>query len=351
MYRSKLILSNLSHSTLNCSTDIYKSLKSFKSVKSFRNMATTRNLNQICVLPLNNWRRDAIITGIKDVGSEISSESECSGLIWTDPKDVEELDKILNNNSNISWVQLPFAGVEPFVDLMKNKNHLIWSCGKGTYAKPVAEMAFAMALSGFRGLSSYIRDQANCWGRPIGRNLFNANVTILGGGGITQELIPMLQPFSCNITVVRRSNENMEGVNKVVLVDKLDEILPTTDLLILALALTSETVGIIGKKQLSLLPSDAWIVNVARGQHIDTQALVTALTEGSIGGAGLDVTDPEPLPADHPLWTMNNVIISPHVGNTPEMGIPLLVNRVKENVVRWRAEQTLVGLVDTEAGY
>ena len=318
----------------------------------FRSMSTI-NLNQLSVLPIDNWRRDAIISGIKEVGSEISSSiSDASGLIWIDPRDAKELEDILNNNSNIQWVQLPFAGVEPYIELMKSKNHITWSCGKGTYAKPVAEMALALALSGFRGLSTYIRQGAKSFGRPIGMNLFNARVTILGGGGITQELIPMLIPFSCKITVIRKSSvKNMKGVDRVLQLDQLHEVLPNTDLLVLALALTQETRNVIGQQELSLLPTHAWVINVARGQHIDTQALVHALESNSIGGVGLDVTEPEPLPVDHPLHSMNNVIISPHVGNTPEMGIPLLVQRVKDNAVRWRSKETLIGLVNTDAGY
>jgi len=95
----------------------------------------------------------------------------------------------------------------------------------------------------------------------------------------------------------------------------------------------------------------AWIVNVARGRHIVTDDLVDALREGTIGGAGLDVTDPEPLPADHPLWALPNCIITPHVGNTPEMAKPLLAERVTENVRRFGRGEELLGLVDVDAGY
>ena len=95
----------------------------------------------------------------------------------------------------------------------------------------------------------------------------------------------------------------------------------------------------------------AWLVNVARGRHIVTDDLVEALRDGVIGGAALDVTDPEPLPADHPLWSLPNCIITPHVGNTPEMARPLLAERVTANVRRFAQGAELIGLVDTELGY
>ena len=95
----------------------------------------------------------------------------------------------------------------------------------------------------------------------------------------------------------------------------------------------------------------AWLVNVARGPHVVTDDLVEALRDGAIGGAGLDVTDPEPLPDGHPLWSLPNCVITPHVGNTREMAVPLLSARIAENVRRWAAGEELIGPVDPTLGY
>jgi phosphoglycerate dehydrogenase-like enzyme len=127
--------------------------------------------------------------------------------------------------------------------------------------------------------------------------------------------------------------------------------LSRSDLAVLALALTPETEQVIGADALAALPDHAWLVNVARGRHIDTDALVESLRAGAIGGAALDVTDPEPLPAEHPLWSLPNAIITPHVGNTPEMGRALLAARVRENVRRFAEGRELLGPVHVELGY
>jgi phosphoglycerate dehydrogenase-like enzyme len=233
--------------------------------------------------------------------------------------------------------------------MLQARPNLTWTCGKGVYAEPVAEHALALTLAGLRKLHTYGR--AKQWGEPQGKNLYGARVTILGGGGITEFLLKYLQPFRCRITVIRKNIQPMPGASDVTSLAKFHQELPETDVLILALALTPETEGIISAQELSLLPSHAWVINVARGKHVVTDDLVEALLAESIGGAALDVTDPEPLGADHLLWTFDNCIITPHVGNTPEMGLPLLAERVTQNVrARVNGDQ-LIGLVDTKAGY
>jgi phosphoglycerate dehydrogenase-like enzyme len=133
--------------------------------------------------------------------------------------------------------------------------------------------------------------------------------------------------------------------------DALHEALDGAVGVVLALALTPDTEGIIGRAELARMSERGWLVNVARGKHIVTDELVEALRGGVIGGAGLDVTDPEPLPDDHPLWSVPNCIITPHVANTPEMALPLLAARITENVRRWASGEPLIGLVDPSLGY
>ncbi|MCE2531887.1 MAG: hydroxyacid dehydrogenase [Acidimicrobiia bacterium] len=277
------------------------------------------------------------------------SPPEAEGLIWVDPEKPGLLGPVLEAAPQLRWIQLPYAGIEPYLPLLDGER--LWTCGKGVYAEPVAEMALSMLLAGMRGLTTYIG--ARSWLGPEGRNLRGANVTILGGGGITVELLKLLEPFDCDTTVLRRHPEPLPGTSDVRVVgpEGLDEALPGSDAVVVALALTAETRGIIDARALAAMPEHCWLVNVARGEHIVTADLVAALGAGTIAGAALDVTDPEPLPDGHRLWDLPNCIITPHVGNTPEMGMALLNRRVTENVRRYGAGEPLLGPVNVALGY
>jgi phosphoglycerate dehydrogenase-like enzyme len=143
----------------------------------------------------------------------------------------------------------------------------------------------------------------------------------------------------------------MAGCAQVVGPEDLHSALTGAELVVCALSLTPETTGILGAREFELMHDEGWLVNVGRGAHVVTDELVTALRNGVIGGAGLDVTDPEPLPLGHPLWELPNCIITPHVGNTPDMAVPLLAERVRVNVARFAAGDELLGRVNVEAGY
>lgn len=301
--------------------------------------------SQIAVAPASSpeWVRDAV----RAAGGEISDVSQADAIMWTAARDADGLASLLRDHPDVKWVQLPFAGIENFLSVIDDNR--IWTCGKGVYAEPVAEHALSLALAGMRNVADYARQRG--WSGPVGRNLLNANVTILGGGGITESLIRLLTPFNCDITVVRRSVDHIEGADTVVGIENLVDALVGADVVFLALSLTSETEGLIGRPELEVMESHAWIVNVARGKHIVTDDLVWALQNNVIGGAALDVTDPEPLPDGHALWSLPNCIITPHIGNTPEMAIPLLSERITENVKRYIADVPLIGLVDVRNGY
>ena len=299
----------------------------------------------IAVGPENSpsWVFDAVVAG----GGELVDPSRARALVWTNARDVNGLADVLARCPQLEWIQVPFAGIENFVPIIANDR--IWTCGKGVYAEPVAEHALALALAGLRNVADYGRQHR--WSGPVGRNLLGASVTILGGGGITESLVRLLTPFHCRITVVRRSVEDIAGVHTVVGQEHLVDALAGADVVFLALSLTDETRGIIGRAELSLMEKHAWIINVARGAHIVTDDLVWALETGEIGGAALDVTDPEPLPPNHPLWSLSSCIITPHVGNTPEMAVPLLSERITANVRRYRSGEELIGRIDISRGY
>lgn len=299
-----------------------------------------------CAL-LPTEHRQELGTAVLEGGGRLVDVHEANALIWTSSQDAEDLREVLAAHPGIAWVQLPFAGVEPFVDVLDHDR--VWTCGKGVYAEPVAEHALALTLGGLRGIARYAR--RDTWSAPYGTNLLGAQVCLVGGGAITRSLARLLLPFGAYLTVVRNRPEPIPGVAEVLGMDELHRALAEADVVILALALTPATEQLIDAAALRTMRSDAWLVNVARGRHVDTEALVAALSEGRIGGAALDVTDPEPLPDDHPLWSLDNAIVTPHVGNTPEMGIKLLWARVRENVERRGRGDELLGLVHVDLGY
>jgi phosphoglycerate dehydrogenase-like enzyme len=303
------------------------------------------SFSRIAVEPSTSpqWVSDAVVAG----GGEVVDIASATGLVWSAAYSIDALESLLLENPHINWVQLPFAGSEAFMYLVNHDR--IWTCGKGVYAEPVAEHALGLLLAGFRHIGNYARQTS--WTGPVGQNLLGANITILGGGGITASLVRLLQPFFCNITVVRLSAEPLEGVNTVVGPESLVDAIVGADAVVVALALTPDTEGILGRNEFELMEKHAWVVNVGRGRHIVTDDLVWALQEGEIGGAALDVTNPEPLPEAHPLWAMPNCIITPHIGNTPAMAVPLLSARIAENVRRYVNGEPLVGSIDPELGY
>ena len=306
---------------------------------------TAQSVPQVAVGPDDapDWIRRAV----EDGGGQVVALADAEALVWAGWSDPDALAAAVEAAPSVEWVQLPWAGIEPFLGVIDDER--TWTCGKGVYADPVAELALTLGLTGLRGVHTYA--QATGWTEQGGRNLLGGRVTIVGGGGIAESLIRLLQPFDCHVTVVRQNVEHMDGVDDVVGADHLADALPGADLVVLALALTPETEGLIGADELALMEPHAWLVNVARGRHVVTDDLVDGLRAGAIGGAGLEVTDPEPLPDGHPLWSIENCVITPHTGTTRQMAEPLLAARVAENVARYGSGRPLLGLVDTRSGY
>ncbi|HEY0934077.1 MAG TPA: D-isomer specific 2-hydroxyacid dehydrogenase family protein [Trebonia sp.] len=282
-------------------------------------------------------------------GVPVAAGEPADGLVWLAGQDIAGLRSVLAAVPAVRWVQLPSAGIEEFAGPDLFTDGRVWTCAKGAYGDVVAEHALTLALAGLRQIPARVR--ARSWGGRDGVSLYGQPVTILGGGGITQALISLLAPFGARVTVVRRHARPVPGAERVDTTAALHDTLPGALVVFVALALTPQTTGIIGAPELALMDPGAWLVNVARGRHVVTDALVAALERGQIGGAALDVTDPEPLPAGHPLWQRPNCIITPHTADTDDMVMPRLADRVAVNVARWAAGQPLDGQIDPAAGY
>jgi phosphoglycerate dehydrogenase-like enzyme len=283
-------------------------------------------------------------------GVVVGLEDSPDALVWTVPRDWSQIGAALDASPGARWVQLPFAGVEEVVAADVLRPGPVWTCAKGVYSEPVAEHALMLALAALRSLPRFAR--ARSWSEQDALTLYDAPAVVLGGGGITEALLRLLAPFRCEVTVVRReASTPVDGAARTVATDRLLEFLPGARVVVLALALTPQTEHVIGQRELDAMADGAVLVNVARGRHVRTDALVKALSDATIGAAALDVTDPEPLPDGHPLWSLPNAVVTPHTANPWSTAQPLLARRVEENVRRFAATEPLLGVVDVEQGY
>lgn len=285
-------------------------------------------------------------------GELIDLGPDTRGLIWLSNSRVGPLDDVLEANPQLNWVQLPWAGVDAFAELLARRGRpgLIFTSAKGCFAEPVAEHAIVLTQALLRYLPR--RARATSWDSTfLGISMYNKRIVILGAGGIAREIIRLVEPYRVNVTVVRRNDVPVPGAHLTVTSDKLRDVLPDADVVIVAAALTGETRNIIGRDELALMKPNAALVNIARGALVDSVALVEALESGHLVGAATDVTYPEPLPDGHPLWTAPNMLITPHMADTPEMTGPLLAERVRRNVEAYLAGRPLEGVVDPSLGY
>lgn len=272
---------------------------------------------------------------------------DVGALIWTDYARPQALVQLLQQNPQIIWVQLPFAGVDAFVDSLTFP--VRFTSAKGSYREPVAEHALALTLALARAIPERVR--ATTWGRKFAFSLYDSNILILGGGGITEELLLLLAPFRANITVVRNHPIELPGATQTVAFENFDKHLADADVVILAAALTDATRHLMNASRFAQMKPTAYLVNVARGPIIHTDDLIDALGSGLIAGAALDVTEPEPLPPGHRLWTTKNILITPHTADTNEMVERMFSVRIVENVKAYLGENPWVGTVDPIVGY
>ena len=288
------------------------------------------------------WAELAVHAGGGDL---FAASRGLDGVIWCG--DEPEQLSLLLENTGASWIQLTSTGVDAYLHLIDDKR--LWTCARGVFAEPVAELALGMVLALRRRLVSYARRDR--WSVREGQTLHRASVTVIGGGGIAQSLLRLLQPFNCVTAVVNTTGRAVDSVDNTYPTSELELAVAGADVLVVACPLTPSTIGLVNARILALLAPGALVINVGRGAHVVTSDLLAALDSGHVGGAGLDVTDPEPLVDGHPLWSHDNVIITPHTGNTAAMIPPLVGPLVSENVRRWRRGEDLLGVVDPVGGY
>ncbi len=289
-----------------------------------------------------------IVEAVERGGGELVEPADARAVVWMGFGSPDFGTAV---HDGVEWVQLPSAGVGHWLDSGAIDGRRTFTAAQGAYAPTVAEHALALMLAGARRIPECVRatswDQEQRFGRP----LMGSSVAIVGCGGIGQELIGLLEPFGVDVWAVTRSGREVPGAAHSLPASEVGQVWPVADHVVIGAPATSETAHLVDAGALSAMREHAWLVNIARGNLIDTDALVDALDRGVIGGAALDVTDPEPLPDGHPLWGHPRAVVTPHVSNPPEQMMANLSARVEENVRRFAAGEDLLGVVDARRGY
>lgn len=255
---------------------------------------------------------------------------------------------------NIKWVQLCLAGIDGFFDAGIIQPNRRWSNAGGIYGRTVAESAVALLLSQLHCHVLVAREKTWDTKQTVDEKtgwLYDRTVAILGAGGIGRDLIPMLKGFGCRIIAVNHSGREVEGADETRASASAGNIYGEADYFILAAPLTPETHHMINAETLKQMKPHAVVVNVGRGPLVDTDALVEALRNGTIAGAALDVTEPEPLPDGHPLWSLDQVVITPHEANTQERIQALVAPAIVENARALEAGEQMPTEVELGKGY
>ncbi|AOW95014.1 hydroxyacid dehydrogenase [Rhodococcus sp. WMMA185] len=263
-------------------------------------------------------------------------------------------DRTLEQSPKLEWVQATSAGVGETIERFGlSYAPLTVTTASGVHADPLAEFALAGILHFTRGLPHLINDRQNrTWRKQSAPELAGSHAVILGPGKIGTRTAELLRHFSVTSTgVARNPRTDSAPFDIMTTIDQFPEHLPHADILVVSCALTGSTRGLIGRRQLDALPHGAVVVNLGRGPIIDEDALADGLSSGRLGGAVLDVTSTEPLDDDSPLWTAQNVILSPHsAANVPSENAKI-VDLFIANLERHLSGDRLINEFDFDAGY
>ncbi|MEH1841307.1 MAG: D-2-hydroxyacid dehydrogenase [Nostoc sp.] len=263
------------------------------------------------------------------------------------------LEKVLTAAPALRWQQSPSAGVNHILTPTFLQKDIILTNSAGVHAIPISEFVLAFMLYHAKNLRKLqtLQDEYT-WVRGVFlEELADANLLILGTGNIGQAIASRAKAFGVTVWGSRRHPEPLANFDKIVGADEWRSLLPAADYVVIATPLTPETKGLIDEAALRSMRQSAYLINIARGAIVDEAALLTALREGWIAGAGLDTVATEPLPPESPLWSLPNAFITPHCSALS----PRLKERIAqlfiENLKRYQTGQPLQNVVDKQAGY
>ncbi len=264
----------------------------------------------------------------------------------------EATQRLLTRIPRLRWVHTISAGVDHLLFPELRELDTILTNASGVFNVPIAETVMAYILAVVKRLPEFWAHQRERrWEKLPLRELRGQTVGIVGLGDIGAEVARLCRAFGMRVLGLRRRPAPSDVADEVMPPDRLRDLLARSDFVVIAVPLTPETRGMMGRAELAAMKPDAWLINISRGAVVDEEALIEVLQEGRIGGACLDVFAQEPLPSESPLWDLPNVIITPHNSwsspHIEEREIDLFL----ENLRRYVAGQPLLNVVDKQAGY
>jgi phosphoglycerate dehydrogenase-like enzyme len=264
--------------------------------------------------------------------------------------------------TRLRWVQVPAVGVDSLLYPAMVESEVVITNARGVRARAMAEHVLGVIIALARHFHTAVRHQvAHIWAQDqlegpdttLIRTLQGSRLGIVGLGSIGMEVARLAAAFGLRVSAVRRRTDMPapDGIDEVLPPERLDELLVTSDVVVLAAPLTAATHAMIGRHELTVMKQDALLINIGRGALVDDDALVEALRGGRIGGAALDVFPKEPLSPESPYWDLSNVLITPHTSGAMADYWTPLVGLFSENLRRFQSGLPLLNVVDKRLGY
>lgn len=310
---------------------------------------------------MNEKREKAIVQAAEKLGFSVSIIPDGQKV---GPQDVSDSEIIfgmvprgvLKDAGALRWMQCSFAGVDAYCDRSLYTHPITLTNASGAYGITISEHMVVTLLMLMRRMPEYHEMQKRREWYCVGevKSVMNSVITVVGIGDIGSNFAKRVRAMGATVRGVRRSQgPKPDFVDEVYTVDRLDEAIAGADVVALCLPGTRETQKIFDRERLLKMKEGAILLNVGRGSAVDLMALDELLRCGRLGGAAVDVTDPEPLPADHPLWEAPHALITPHIsGNTSlPLTCDIIVDIFLDNLARYAAGQPLAHVVDIERGY
>jgi phosphoglycerate dehydrogenase-like enzyme len=247
-------------------------------------------------------------------------------------------DHVLEKGKKLRWIQALGTGVDGIVDRTPFRKGVLVTNMHGLHGDSVPEAAIMLMLALARDLPRALRQRnARKWERYPSQLLKGKTVGVFGVGAIARSLVPKCKSFGMRVVGITSSVRSVEGFDRMVHRDDLESAVRDLDFLVLLTPYTPETHGIVGERVLAAMRPSAFLLNLARGGIVDEEALLNALREKRLAGAALDVFATEPLPEDHPFWSMDNVIVTPHLGGFHDQYAEEALPTVVENFRKFLA--------------